>query len=205
MFSRISKRFIAVTLTLLLIFHLAGTAAPTKTAGPEFSGEMTTTDAQGNVIKAKIFIKTMQKLRQEIIGGGDYAISIFRLDKKVSWILIPKQKQYMEVAFTVDPNRPNPAWEYTAVALGSQTINGYECKGTRYVYKDKTKGAYIQWMAAKLQYPVKIQHVDANGKVVKTLECSNIKPGPQPDSLFEVPKGYTLYVMPSMQVQIPAK
>ncbi|HEX3045845.1 MAG TPA: DUF4412 domain-containing protein [Bacillota bacterium] len=198
MFSKISKGFIGLALILLLSFNLAGAAAP------EFSGQMTTTDGSGKVTKAKIFIKTLQKLRQEIIGGGAYAISIFRLDKKISWILIPDQKQYMEVAFTVDPNRPNPAYEYTAVSLGNQTISGYECKGTRYNYKDKTKGAYIQWMAEKLQYPIKIQHTDSSGKVVKTLECSDIKPGPQPDSLFEVPKGYTLYVM-SGSVQIPNK
>lgn len=76
-------------------------------ASPEFSADMIVTDAKGNVTTGKIYMKGNEKVRQEVKSGDDVSVTILRLDKKVSWTLMP-EKQYMEVAFNFDPNQLNP-------------------------------------------------------------------------------------------------
>jgi hypothetical protein len=59
-----------------------------------------------------------------------------------------------------------------------------------------------QWVADKLQYSVKVQTADSKGKVSGVIEYKNFKQGPQADSLFEVPAGYTKFSMP-FKVPVP--
>ncbi len=50
-------------------------------------------------------------------------------------------------------------------------------------------------MATDIDFPIKSD--DPNNEWVQ--EYKNIKVGPQPDKLFEVPKGYSKMEMPTMQ------
>ncbi|NLW08696.1 MAG: DUF4412 domain-containing protein [Firmicutes bacterium] len=158
-------------------------------ASPEFSADMIVTDAKGNVTTGKIYMKGNEKVRQEVKSGDDVSVTILRLDKKVSWTLMP-EKQYMEVAFNFDPNQLNPDFAYEMKTIGNETVNGYSCQVVEYVYKDKKLGSLVQWIADDLGFAVKTQTKNARGKVESTVEYKNIAVGPQPDNLFEIPAGY---------------
>ena len=158
-------------------------------ASPEFSADMIVTDAKGNVTTGKIYMKGNEKVRQEVKSGDDVSVTILRLDKKVSWTLMP-EKQYMEVAFNFDPNQLNPDFAYEMKTIGNETVNGYSCHVVENVYKDKKLGSLVQWIADDLGFAVKTQTKNARGKVESTVEYKNIAVGPQPDNLFEIPAGY---------------
>jgi outer membrane lipoprotein-sorting protein len=161
---------------------------------PEFSADIVITDAKGKTNLGKVYIKGNEKIRQETTADGETSVTILRLDKKLSWTLLP-DNQYMEVKMPFDPNQPNPDYEYEITELGEETINGYQCKIVQYTYKNKKYGVLKQWVSEKLGYSVKIETKDAKGKI-STIEYKNIKEGKQPDSLFEIPKGYEKFELP---------
>jgi outer membrane lipoprotein-sorting protein len=180
---------------LNLLFGLIITALTCYTvsaAMAEFSADFTATDAKGKIATGKTFIKD-NKIRQETTAEGETAISILRMDKKVSWTLMPANKQYMEMAISFDPSHPSSSneVEYESTVIGNETINGYDCEVIQYTYKNKKYGILVQWMAKKLNFAIKYQTKDSNGKVTSTMEYKNIKTGGIADSLFEIPDGYT--------------
>ena len=161
-------------------------------ATPEFSGEMILTDAKGKVTQGKIYVQGTEKSRQETSAGDEVSVTILRLDKKVSWTLLPDQ-QYMEVNLPFDPNQPNLDLEYEMKTLGSETVNGYPCQIIQYTYKDRKYGVLVQWFSEELGFAVKTQTKDGKGKVTSTVEYRNIVEGKQPDELFEIPSGYSKF------------
>lgn len=188
MTKRLVSSLVILILTVLLWCGLVFAASP------EFSADMIMTDAKGKVTTGKIYMKGYEKIRQELKNNGDVAVTIMRLDRKVSWTLMP-ENQYMEVQFTFDPNQLNTEYEYEMKTVGSETVNGYSCKVVEYVYKDKKLGSLVQWIADDLGFAVKTQTKNSRGKVESTIEYKNIVVGPQPDSLFEIPAGYKKFSM----------
>lgn len=158
--------------------------------GPEFSADMTMKDAKNKVVTGKYFMKSM-KMRQEITMDQGTSITILRMDKKVGWTLLPNN-QYMEVAVNFDPNNPevNKDMQYDKAVLGNEKVNGYDCQIVQYTFKEKKYGIVVQWIANQLQFAVRTQTKDSGGKITSTTDYTNIKQGPQPDSLFEIPAGY---------------
>lgn len=189
-----SKR-ITTGIVMFLVLLMAGSTG-IWAVSPEFSADMTTTDAKGKVATGKIFIKGYQKIRQEISAEGQTSVTILRLDKKVSWTLMP-ENQYLEVAMPFDTQHPEDSGiEYETTEIGNETINGYDCKVTQYTYKQKKYGILIQWVSTKLNFAIKSQSKNAKGKVTNTIEYTNIKTSAQPDSLFEIPSGYQKMGLP---------
>jgi outer membrane lipoprotein-sorting protein len=189
-------------LYLLLVIIIAALTCYTVTAAmAEFSADFTSTDAKGKIATGKTFIKD-NKIRQEITAEGQTAITILRMDKKVSWTLMPANKQYMEMAIPFDPSHPSSdnTAEYDSTIIGNETINGYDCEVIQYTYKNKKYGILVQWNAKKLNFAIKYQTKDSKGKVTSTMEYKNIKTGGNADSLFEIPAGYTKF---SMDFKIP--
>ena len=174
-------------LTVFLIFSGLVLAAT-----PEFSGEMIQTDVKGKVTTGKIYVQGRDKIRQEISDGDTVSVTILRLDKKLSWTLLPEQ-QYMEINLPFDPNQPNLELEFEVKTLGSETIHGYPCQIIQYTYKERKYGILVQWFSEELGFAVKTQTKDAKGKVTSTVEYQNIVEGKQPDELFEIPSGYTKF------------
>lgn len=192
MAKRIGFRLV-ILLAVVLIF-----SGLVQAATPEFSGEMVLTDAKGKVTEGKIYVKGTDKIRQEFSNGDEVSVTILRLDKKVSWTLLPEQ-QYMEVNLPFDPNQPNLDIEYKMETLGSETVNGYSCQIIQYTYKERKYGILVQWFSEELGFAVKTQTKDAKGKVTSTVEYQNIVEGKQPDELFEIPSGYTKFsVIPKL-------
>jgi hypothetical protein len=161
----------------------------------DFSADMINT-SKGKVFKGKIFM-SKDKTRMET----PESISITRMDKKVVWILMPKDKMYMEQAF-------NPAQapatsekvngEVERKLIGQEVIDGKKTDKFQVVYTNKKKKeSMYQWIAKGIAMPVKMAAVD-NSWIV---EYKNIKTGKQADSLFEIPEGYQSFSMgkPSMK------
>ncbi|NLW56157.1 MAG: DUF4412 domain-containing protein [Firmicutes bacterium] len=182
-------------LLLVVVFIFSGLVLA---ATPEFSAEMIQTDAKGKVTKGKIYVQGIEKIRHEISDGDTVSVTILRLDKKLSWTLMPEQ-QYMEINYPYDPNQPNLDIEYKMETLGNETINGYASEIIQYTYKDRKYGILVQWFSKELGFAVKTQTKDAKGKVTSTVEYQNIVEGKQPDELFEIPSGYTKFsVIPKL-------
>lgn len=72
--------------------------------------------------------------------------------------------------------------------MGSETVLGYPCTKLRVTGGTLPNGQVltgIVWMTENLDLPVRLE---TNGMV---LEIRNLKVGPQPAYLFEIPAGYT--------------
>jgi hypothetical protein len=161
----------------------------------DFSADMIST-TQGKSFKGKIFINK-DKIRMETAES----ITITRLDKKVVWMLMPKDKMYMEQP--VDTSKTVATSEKISneierKLISREMIDGRMADKYQVVYNANGKRvAIFQWIVAGLKIPVKTAAVDGSW----TMEYKNIKTGKQPDSLFEVPGDYQKFSvqMPSMK------
>lgn len=175
------------------------TSNPTSTI-EEFAADFVN-KAGGQTQSGKIYVKG-NKMRQEITMGTQKHVSIIRGDKKVTWLLFPEQKAYMEVEY----KEPEPV---TASAIeeiskdranrrlvGKETVNGYLCDKYELIYQDKSIGTQTVWISKKLGVMVKMEQT-ASGFPM-SMEFKNIVVKDVPDSVFEIPAGYSKMSMPGM-------
>lgn len=152
----------------------------------DFSAEVVNI-SQGKTVRAKIYVQA-EKIRMEMPGVEDH--TIVRSDRQVVWVVIPEDKTYVEL-----PSPPAPGTgakakmkgEINRTYLGSETVNGFAAEKYEVHYRDQEKvhKAY-QWIAADLDYPIKISALDGSW----STEYRNIQMGAQPESLFEIPPGF---------------
>jgi hypothetical protein len=172
---KLSVGLITIMLSLLIIGGVA--------AAQGFSADMIM-HADKQDMQGKVYID-VGRMRFET-GGF---IIITRMDQKTVWQLIPSQKLYMEQTFkpqnTVPGAGPAPG-EVSRTLLGQETVNGYLCNKYRVtVMTENHQESYLLWLSGS-GLPVKVS--DEQGKWWQ--EYKNITVGPQPASLFEIPKGY---------------
>lgn len=190
------NRKIVSSMVVLVLATLVGCSV-FAVAMAMFSADFTMTDTKGKVSTGKTFVKG-EKIRQETTTDSSSSITILRLDKKVSWTLMPDNKQYMEIGIPFDPNHPSKdaTIEYESKVIGNETLGGYDCQVIQYTYKNKKYGILVQWVASKLNFAIKYQSKDSDGKVKLTMEYKNIKTGNVADSSFEIPDGYSKLSLP---------
>jgi outer membrane lipoprotein-sorting protein len=189
---RYSLLFVA---TVLLCFALSSPGYAV-----EFSADMVQTTPQG-VFKGKFFVKE-NNFRQETEMQGQKQIMIFRHDKDTVWMLMPREKMYMEMKS--DPKAQNvPQVDHRTIEnmaekkyLGTETVNGYVCEKNQYIYHDKSMGTMTQWFSKELNFPIKMEMDGPSGHM--TSEYKNIKEKKLSDSLFEIPTGYQKMSIPGM-------
>jgi len=81
--------------------------------------------------------------------------------------------------------------------VGEESINGYLCDKYAFTYHDKSMGTQYQWISKKLKVMIKM---DSEGSPFKmSTEFKNIKEESVPDSLFELPAGYTKISIPGLK------
>jgi outer membrane lipoprotein-sorting protein len=169
-------------------------------AAAEFSADSITTYG-GHVSKGKVYLKG-NNMRHENTAAGQTAIVILRADKKVTWLLQPAQKTYMEMRATKMKGAYSPGWEKEVEklavrkSLGTEMMNGQLCDKAFYTYRDKTMGTMTLWVSKRLKFPVKMVGKSSRGSM--TMEHKNIKETKLANSLFEVPAGYKKTEMPTM-------
>lgn len=84
-----------------------------------------------------------------------------------------------------DPNNPcSNQPDTTCKKVGTETVNGRECDKWEFTGKDgKLKST--AWVDQKIHWPIRMLSEDGT-----TFELTNVKEGPQPESLFVAPSGY---------------
>ena len=157
----------------------------------EFSADMVSRMGK-QTMTAKIFV-AKDKIRMEMPGS----IMIIRSDKKVSWMIMPSEKMYMEQPIDMS-KAPKTAKEFAGelerTSLGMETINGQQTEKFQVTYtEDKKTMSVYQWIKDG-QIPVKVEAVDGSW----SMEYQNLKVGPPPADLFEPPAGYEKMAMPSI-------
>lgn len=175
---------------MLAIFLAAGAAQ-----AAEFSADMVMKAPDGSGMTGKVFVKG-QKIRQEMTQDGETVITILRLDRKLSWVLMPEEKAYMEMKMresAEDPSLVEKADPTKVRRLGKETVNGFVCEKVQVT----DKGTVVtQWLSTELGWPIKGEVKAPEG--VSTHEYKNIRKGGVSDALFEVPSGYQKMSVPGM-------
>lgn len=181
------KKLFAV-FTLMLLFSESAWAV-------EFSADIVMT-SKGEVKSSAIIHFKTDRFRMDMKSPAEMT-TITRIDKNLVWSIMPREKMYMEIPFDLK-NKPmaeeKMEGEIERKQVGAETIDGHPTKKYLITYKrGSSKDQMYQWFATDLNFPVKSAAVDGSW----SQEYKNIKMGPQPDSLFEVPSGYKKMQMPA--------
>jgi Domain of unknown function (DUF4412) len=183
-FNRLHSFLFPFALALLLA------VLPALSAGAvEFSADLVIQPKGDEAMSGKIFVKG-DKVRQETSEEGETQIMIIRPDKKVTWMITPEEKTYMEMPYQSE-DKTFEEWtaekEKKAKFLGEETASGLPCKKFETV-EDGEKTYF--WISKQYAFPIKVEDAEV------TMEYKNIKDGSVPDSLFELPSGYEKMSMP---------
>ncbi len=188
-------RFLCAVSAVCLVFGLS--FAQNKPQLGEFSADVVQL-RNGKTDTQKLEVK-IDRIRVEKADKGRKSAVIMRLDKGVTWTLLDK-KQYMEMNTVSYKDAPGLRKEADSMVeikkLGDETVAGYPCQKTLYIYKDKSLGEMTQWVSKKLAYAVKTEYRKA-GKVEMTQELKNIKETAPDDADFEIPEGYQKFELPA--------
>ncbi|MEA3560992.1 MAG: DUF4412 domain-containing protein [Candidatus Omnitrophota bacterium] len=192
------KRFICGPLAKLVILGcMLGFSAQVLAA--EFSADLIQ-DGFGQTTKGKVYIKG-SKVRMEASREGEESIMISDPTKGTVYVLMPKDKTYLEMSgamANIKMNQIEADEELTRIAdkkyLGTENINGYACDKYDIIYHDKSLGKAVQWHSKKLNFPIKMVYNNSYGSM--TVEYKNIKEGKINSSLFEIPPDYQKMTMP---------
>lgn len=107
---------------------------------------------------------------------------------KVSYVIFLDKRQYFETRageYTFDAQNPcalRP--DLTCKKIGPETVNGRACDKWETMDKKNGRPGSV-CVDQELHFPIIIHHTDGT-----TFEYVNIKAGPQPSSVFEIPDGY---------------
>jgi hypothetical protein len=178
---------------LLLALVLWPAAAPAV----EFSAQMLTRERQATVL-GRIFIKD-GKMRQEFNDAEGQTITILCPDKKIVWVLLPRNRVYMEV-----PLKPKWPGQFIQIPpdarrkrlVGNERVSGYDAEKYEVaVAAREGLERQIFWVPAKLGVPIKVEVPARNF----SIEYKNIKEGGVADRLFEIPPGYQKVSKPALE------
>jgi hypothetical protein len=126
-------------------------------------------------------------------AGMDRIISLFRPDKKVTYIVYPGIQSYLSLPLAKeDTDAFEKGLKLEKTALGKETFDGHECVKNNVVVKDD-KGQVLQavtWSAADLKnFPLQIEMKEKVNTVrMHFTQLRFTKPDPQQ---FNVPAAYS--------------
>jgi len=169
-------------LGLLLILTVPGVAW-----GAEFSASMLVKD-DAKIMPGKIQVSD-GKLRQEFADERGQTITIVRPDLKVVWVILPRQRSYMEIPLTTKlPGQfiQIPPQAVGKRLVGQERLNGYDTEKYEVsvpVGRGLEKQTY--WVAVKLGLPIKMECRERQF----SLEYKSIREEKVPDRLFALPPG----------------
>jgi len=156
--------------------------------GAEFSALMVVKDGS-NTVPGKVYVRD-GLMRQEFRDAGGETVTIVRPDKKVIWVIIPRQRTYLEMPLT--KKLPGQFIQIPPQALqkrpvGKDTVSGYETeKVAVMVPGGGNLESQTYWVALKLGLPVKMECRQRNF----SLEYRSIKEETVADWRFDLPPGY---------------
>lgn len=170
---------------------LVGGAACAAPQVRQYSADMEV-DAQGQRMTMRLYVdvgKTRTEMDLPVMVPGQAAmqlVTIARLDEGRVYLLYPADRVYeekpldqldLQLASTMDAGG-------TGTLLGTETVDGQMCE--KYEMSSKGGPVYV-WTTEGQGLPVKLMPEDGSAVV----RFRNVRPGPQPAALFELPAGYT--------------
>jgi hypothetical protein len=166
------------------------------TAWPaEFSAQMLVTDGD-KIMPGKIYVQG-GLMRQEFNDERGQPITVVRPDKKVVWVILPRERAY--IGLPLKARLPGQFIQMPPDAvqkrpLGKETVNGYETEKYQVAVRNG-EGLEFQtiWMAPKLGMPLKLV-VDRRKF---SMEYRSIREGKQADRWFALPPGYQKLASPA--------
>jgi hypothetical protein len=159
------------------------------TAWPaEFAAQMSVTDGD-KVMPGRIYVQD-GKMRQEFNDERGQTITVVRPDKKTVWVILPRDRTYLEM-----PLKARLPGQFIQIppdavqkrGLGTETLNGYETEKIQVSVRGG-EGLEFQtfWVAKKLALPIKMMM----DRRKFAIEYRAIKEGKQAARLFDLPAGY---------------
>ena len=189
-------RIVTLTITTLLATVFAvGTVlgAGMPQTKVEYSAD-SFMESQGMTMTSKVF-QAENKYRMEMKVQGTNNIVINRMDKKLSWILMPDQKMYLENSLEEGKKKSNDIndCKIEQQQLGSEVVNGLKTTKNKIAMScpDGLKYNGSMWVT-KDGIMVKMDSVAKTdkGDIPFKMELKNINIAKQDPSLFEIPAGY---------------
>ncbi len=186
------RKVLGVFMVLMLMGLVVGCAP--KVAN-DYSAESVTRFA-GKTQKAKLY-SSGGNWRIETESFGKKGIMIVRADKKVSWMLMPEQKMYIEQKLKADALMGKTAkmpGEIERKKMGQEKVNGVMCDKYKVTFKVNEKSeptSVFQWVS-KDGIPMKSSSLDGSW----SSELKNVKKGRQASKLFDLPAGYKKLALP---------
>ncbi len=186
-----------IVLFLLLTGFCAAMAAPSiqaEDSRAQYSAVEHMSTPQGDV-EAKVFVMPGMK-RMEMHD----ATQIFRFDKGVIWVLMPRQRMYMEKPIAAAPGGSANLKYIERKKLGKETVNGISATKYKTVAQD-SQGNRLEGLSWLTDDGILVKNDmqvsdGARNAQIKT-EITDLKVGEQDPSLFEIPQGFNKFSMPS--------
>ncbi|MEW6720772.1 MAG: DUF4412 domain-containing protein [Thermodesulfobacteriota bacterium] len=183
-------------------FSGASFAAGLAPASVEYSADRHVTTGSGEAMTGKVHAAP-GKERNEF-GAG--AVSIMRMDKKVMWTLMPDQKKYMEHKFGESTAKRDPGniqdCDVKQTAAGEETLDGFRTRKSTIEVSCPGKEKFGGTMWITKENIVMRMETDVKTSGAKKekfrMELKNLKIGKQDPALFEIPKGYEKFEVPSI-------
>jgi outer membrane lipoprotein-sorting protein len=178
-----------LVLLLLLGLPLRGMAA-------EFTANMVLKDG-GKTMPGKLYVKG-DKMRHEFVDEQGQTVTIVRKDKKVVWVVMPRERIYTEMPLKRElPGQflQLPEYALQKRRVGTEMVSGYPTERYQVTVPGDAFGPVIQtfWICDKLGLPLKMECKEKKFSV----EYKDIKEGPVADRLFEPPPGYRKIATPT--------
>jgi hypothetical protein len=164
---------------------------------------------QGQQTVSRVYLKG-DKVRMEGSQTGqsgqvEQFLQIVRQDRGVMWMVNLQQRAYYEVPLGQmrDLSQAGKAGEKlpgetSRQDLGAEKIDGHPTKKMEITYSHQGQTqTVLMWYASDLGLPLKTAAKDGSWSV----EYKKVVAGPQPDSLFELPAGFTKLAMPAYPQQ----
>lgn len=163
--------------------------------GPKYSADYEFTSPHGRLGSAKIY-SDGQMVRVDMNMMGRDTILIMDLAKKVRYILMPQQHQYIEKStdmaahrgsdmLAYDPGNPcKDESDTTCRKIGTEAVNGAVCDKWQFNGTGNNAGRTV-WIEQKSGIPFKTEM-----SIGGTIELKSIKEGAPDVSLFEIPPDY---------------
>lgn len=187
---------------------IEGSSNDPSTAGMMLTGRLC---VSGGMARADFSFSLAQGADQSILTqmkamGMASFVSITRPDRKMTYLIYPGMKSYVETGDDADEDTADPKTEANPGSLqvtemGKESLDGHACVKNKVVMTDAdgSKEESLVWNARDLHnFPIRIQTLD-EGRTM-TLNFRNVSLSKPASSLFEVPSGYTRYT--SMQAMM---
>ena len=155
---------------------------------------MDISNRNGGIMKQRIYASD-GKFRADQMGNGMDMTVLVLPDQQKMYSIINQQKMAMLLPY--DPTKMKAQMalangQGTFEKIGPSTANSIACDEYKFTGNDGK--VFNVWFDPRNKVPVQVQPEDQS----MTIVFREYHAGPQPQSLFEIPPGYTVMTMPGM-------